>query len=232
MRLLAPAEPSSTFDPPAFDLASRPTRPGGVHVELRADVSLGLAAKVRTTAASEGLPAEAWSAIVIESERVLGTLPVGRARLVAELDLAARDQAAVMPGGARRLADYAAALRAGAALPIDRTPMIESAAGRLRRLPPTTRQARGGSRRSTAAKPWTAGSLRCSPGRPPVGLFGRPRRQSAARPWLSGYLLRPPGGARRLDRGRAPTLPGAPRIACGARPRSRTPGRPPRERVA
>lgn len=136
MRLLAPAEPSSTFDPPAFDLASRPTRPGGVHVELRADVSLGLAAKVRTTAASEGLPAEAWSAIVIESERVLGTLPVGRARLVAELDLAARDQAAVMPGGARRLADYAAALRAGAALPIDRTPMIESAAGRLLVLAP------------------------------------------------------------------------------------------------
>jgi hypothetical protein len=136
MRLLAPAEPSGTFDPPAFDLAARPTRPGGVHVELLSDVSPELAARVRAAAATEGLPAEAWSAIVIESERLLRTLTVDRDRLVADLDLAARNQAAVIPGGARRLADYAAALREGPALPIDRTPRIESAAGRLLVLAP------------------------------------------------------------------------------------------------
>lgn len=136
MRLLVPGEPSSTFDPPDFDLASRPTRPGGVHVELLADVSPDLAARVRVAAAAEGLAAEAWSAIAIESERVLGTLNADRDMLVEDLDLAARGQSAVIPGGARRLAEYATSLREAQPLPVDRTPRIESAAGRLLVLAP------------------------------------------------------------------------------------------------
>jgi len=128
--------PTAAFEPDAFNLAIQPTRPGTAHFELVVEVSRSLVEDVRQRAAQEGLKPETWAGLVIESERALRLVASPRGQLLEHLNACACRPKVATPGGAKRLTEFARALRLapGHSPALVRT--LQSAAGRLLVLAP------------------------------------------------------------------------------------------------
>jgi hypothetical protein len=99
-----------------FDFARQPLRPGVAHEPLCLAFDPALMKLIERTAALEGMPAEQWAAIAIESERVLriAAEATGRPTIQLEQGLAAaavRSNAPAISHQGRRLSGYARALR-------------------------------------------------------------------------------------------------------------------------
>lgn len=112
-----PEQAVEPFSPRPFDLTVHPTRPGVAHEPLMVILTPEVQLAVGRASAEEGMPAEAWAALAIESERSLTLASqltgISAGELAGVLHAAAR-----APGCARiprglggRLAGYARALR-------------------------------------------------------------------------------------------------------------------------
>lgn len=104
------------FTPAPFVFARQPLRPGVAHEPLCLAFDPALLKLIERTAALEGMPAEQWAAISIESERVLriAAEATGQPTIQLEQGLAAtavRPNASVISHQGRRLNGYARALR-------------------------------------------------------------------------------------------------------------------------
>jgi hypothetical protein len=103
------------FEAAPFDYVATPLRPGVAHEVLVVHLPDGMSVDLGRSAAEEGLMAEHWATLVIESERVLRAASGNRRAedLAVELSARARDpQPATLTRRARRLAGYARSLRA------------------------------------------------------------------------------------------------------------------------
>ncbi len=96
-----------------FDYTDAPLRPGIAHEVLTLHLPGALSVDLGRLSATEGLAAEHWAALVIESERVLRAAgDWGPAKLAEELSLAARTpRPSTLTRRGRRLMGYARALR-------------------------------------------------------------------------------------------------------------------------
>jgi hypothetical protein len=113
-----PEHAAPVFAPARFDLRVQPTRPGVAYEPVRLTLAQDTLNSLPRICASEGLPAEPWAALVIESARSLqfasALTDIDLGELAVELDAAAEapqcDRAPTGTGG--RLIAYARALRA------------------------------------------------------------------------------------------------------------------------
>ncbi len=113
-----PEHAAPVFAPARFDLCVQSTRPGVAYESVRLTLAQETLSSLSRVCATEGLPAEPWAALLIESARSLcsasALMGIDAVELAAELNAAAEvprcDRAPAGPGG--RLIAYARALRA------------------------------------------------------------------------------------------------------------------------
>ena len=105
-----------THRPSPFDFARQPLRPGLAHEPLALALDPGLLKLVERISAREGLPADQWTAISVESERALRIAAEANDQPAIQLEqelavVAAKPNASPISCHGRRLGGYARALR-------------------------------------------------------------------------------------------------------------------------
>jgi len=107
---------AETHRPSPFDFARQPLRPGVAHEPLSLALDPGLLKLVERTAALEGMPADQWAAISVESERALRIAAKANDQPAVQLEqelavVAVKPNASAISHHGRRLGGYARALR-------------------------------------------------------------------------------------------------------------------------
>lgn len=114
--------PARVFEPPPFSLTRQPQRPGELCESLIIDLPPSAYERAERQAQAAGIPLPLWLLIAIEAERAVASTAaitgLGRTDVIDAADEATRSSGRrydISPPETRRLADYAEALRAGAA---------------------------------------------------------------------------------------------------------------------